>query len=188
MMRKFSLTLLPLAMLGISSVAHAEGYIGLGLGEASVDIEGGVYSSIDDSDTSVKLFAGKTFSPNLAFESGFIDFGETSLRDPSVDADFDANALYVAAIGTIPMDQFHVYGKAGVAHWQLDYAVHYTTGTSYARSERGTDFLYGIGVGFDVTPLITLRGEVERYANVGDKNVTGDSDIDVIGITAAMRF
>jgi len=197
MIRKSSLTLLPLALLGMSSVAHAAGYIGLGLGEATVDIETadfgpGVSTSVDDSDTSFKLFGGYSFNPNFALEGGYVDFGEGGARYTdgidSITEEYEANALYVAAIGIIPMNQFHVYGKAGIARWDLDASVNSTVGLSGSASETGTDLMYGIGVGFDVTPRITLRGEVERYSNVGDENVTGESDIDVIGITAAMKF
>lgn len=197
MIRKFSLTLIPLAMLGMSSVAHAAGYIGLGLGEANVDIEEtdygpGVSSSADDSDTSFKLFGGYAFNPNFALEGGYTDFGEGGVRYTdgldTLTEEYEANALYVAAIGIIPMNRFHVYGKAGIARWDIDASARSTWGLSVSDSDSGTDLLYGIGVGFDITPQITLRGEVERYNNVGDSNVTGESDVDVIGITAAMRF
>lgn len=197
MIRKSSLTLIPLAMLGMSSVAHAAGYIGLGLGEANVDIEEtdygpGVSSSADDSDTSFKLFGGYAFNPNFALEGGYIDFGESGARYTdgldTLTEEYEANALYVAAIGIIPMNRFHVYGKAGIARWDVDASARSTWGLSVSDSDSGTDLLYGIGVGFDITPQITLRGEVERYNNVGDSNVTGESDVDVIGITAAMRF
>lgn len=190
-------SIIPLALLTMSTVANAGGYVGIGLGQSSVDIQPldlgpGVFTSVSDTDTSVKLFGGFEFNHNFAVEAGYADLGEasvdyTDLTD-SMTESFEANALYVAAVGSIPVGQASLFGKVGFASWDMDYSVVSTFGVFGTASASGTDPMFGLGVKFDATNTLMLRAEFERFMDVGDQNATGQADVDVLSVGAALKF
>jgi hypothetical protein len=47
--------------------------------------------------------------------------------------------------------------------------------------------MFGVGVQFDAGNLL-LRAEFERFMDIGDEDITGQSDVDVIGVSAAVKF
>lgn len=180
----------------LSSQAFADGFVGVGLGQASADVDatpiGGVTPSINDSDTSLKIFGGTMFNPNFGIEVGYIDLGEYSaLWNDGIDYlkyKAEASAFYFAALGVAPInDQFGFYAKAGLASWSLDAKETSSFGYSSNTSESGMDLMFGVGGQFSLNNVL-LRVEFERFTDVGDADTTGQSDVDVIGLSAAYKF
>ncbi|TMH82921.1 MAG: hypothetical protein E6H47_13545 [Betaproteobacteria bacterium] len=54
--------------------------------------------------------------------------------------------------------------------------------------ETNTDLTFGLGVQYDVSRELGVRGEWQRYKNIGGDNVGGKSDVDVLSIGGIWRF
>ena len=153
--------------LGMAQMKSADSgwYIGGHVGMADVDRTG-------DDDMSFKILGGYQINRNFAAEVGYIDFGKTS----SGGTDVKANAWEAVAVGILPvMDKLGVYGKAGF-FWGETKA----GGTS----SDSVELTYGVGVQYDFTPNLGVRGEWQKYTDVGD----GTTDIDVMSVGVVYRF
>ncbi len=176
------------ALFAISSPVFAQGYVGIGFGQASADLSevgpiNGVYPSVDDSDVSFKVFGGTMFNPNIGLEVGYADFGEMSATwDDGIDfikSAGEASAFYVAALGLLPLnEQAGLFVKAGFARWDVDFLATSSFGGTASASDSGTDPMFGIGAQFTVNNLL-LRAEFERF---------NELEVDVIGVSAAAKF
>jgi OmpA-OmpF porin, OOP family len=192
--------ILPFTLLAISGAASAAGgYVGVGFGESSVDVEP-YYTgatSVSDSDTAFKIFGGYEFNRTIALEGGYTNFGEFGVDYAWTDGTFlyndyervEASALYVAAVGSIPLGPVSLFGKAGLAHWFVDYTDYWDDwGITWTDSATGINPMLGFGVKIDAGNAFALRGEFERFLDVGDKNITGQSDVDVLSLSAIFKF
>jgi len=162
-------------------------YIGGALGQVThVDGCDGVPSGIscDDSDTGWKIFGGYQFNPNFAVELAYSDLGETRLSDPFDSATIRPKAWEVVAVGTFPVQQrFSLYGKLGFyrATTKLD------TTFGITDEDSNTDLTFALGARYDINRNLALRGEWQRYADVGGDDL-GTSDIDLFSIGLIWKF
>ena len=144
---------------------------------------------MSDTDTAFKIFGGVEFNRNIALEGGYTNFGEyvvdyTFWNDYET---YEASALYVAAVGSIPLGPVSLFGKAGLAHWYVDRSD--PDGFSWwSEDAMGIDPMFGAGVKIEASGNFALRGEFERFLDVGDRNDTGRSDIDVLSISGVFTF
>lgn len=162
-------------------------YLGGGLGQSDAkdgcDGISGPGVSCDSEDTAWRLFGGYQLNTNLALELGYTDLGEVSATGPGGSASAEATALEVSALGMFPIAEgFSLYGKAGVYRGEVD-----ASGPGGSASEDNTDFTLGAGVQFDMTRNIALRGEWQRYMDMGGEE-TGESDVDVLSVNVLYRF
>ena len=187
--------ILPFTLLAMSGAASAAGgYMGIGFGESSADVEPYYIdaSTVSDTDTAFKIFGGVEFNRNIALEGGYTNFGEyvvdyTFWNDYET---YEASALYVAAVGSIPLGPVSLFGKMGFAHWFLDYTDDSwdSAGFIWTESATGISPMYGFGVKIDASNAFALRGEFERFLDVGDEYYTGQSDVDVVSLSAIFKF
>jgi OOP family OmpA-OmpF porin len=178
-----------LAILGMASAMAFAGpalaqdtgfYGGLSFGQSSADVDCSGLPQCDDSDTAWRILGGYRFNRNLAVELGYTDFGEVSAGDGGANnVTAEATAFELVAVGSLPLsNEFSVYGKIGMFRWDVD-----ATGTGVfagSESDSGTDVTFGVGVQYDFTRQLGLRGEWQRYS--------ADEDIDVISIGVVFRF
>ncbi len=210
-MKKIVLT----ALFAISSPIFAQGYVGIGVGQSSVDIKSTPYTvDKQDSDTAGSIFGGVELNKNFAIEAGYVNLGEFGLSEANSFTDgvlfynesliqnVEGSAFYAAIVGKLPITNgVELFAKGGFARWNIDLAGTYTiaaydgAGTfmgsgsaSDSLSESGVDPMFGVGVSFNVTEVLMVRAEIERFMDVGDENTTGQSDVDVIGLSAAVKF
>ena len=179
-------------------------YIGIGIGQSSLDVSDPDADSIDDTDTSLKIFVGADINPNFAVEFGYIDFGEFSAHYPLYDENdcAEGSALFATAICQADITgQFRLFGKLGFAYWDVDFTADATIlGTPISASGDGTgmDLLYGIGINSKATDQISIRAEWEQYKDVGDGvdvTIPGvgsveleGEDLDVLGVALIYNF
>ncbi|MDP1924000.1 MAG: TonB-dependent receptor [Thiobacillus sp.] len=204
-MNKQLLLLALSAALGVSS-AHAADtgfYVGGSLGQSKIDISASDIdaelasagypssTSVDDSDTGWKLFAGYRIMKYLAVEGAYTNLGEASANSiitapPGVvNATVEGEAWTVSALGILPIgDKFSLFGRLGVNIWNVDVSA---TGTNsgatatVAGSDDGTDMVYGVGAAYRFTDNLSLRGEWERYD-------FGDTDVDLLSAGISWDF
>ena len=200
-MKKIIVAVAMLILIAPSAVLAQEikGYVGLGVGQGTADIDatpipGAVATTVDDSDTSIKIFGGVLFNPHFGLEFAYADFGELSKNDRNIfgqfiNQAFEASAFSIAAVGYLPLsDVFDIYGKAGFALWDADGTLTSNIpGIFGSASESGTDFMFGIGLQYTINAIL-LRAEFERYTDIGGDDLGGTSDIDVLGLAVGYAF
>ena len=203
-----------LALCATTASAQTSGfYGGASIGQAKVDMDNSsddsaklatelgftnISSSQDDSDTSWKIFAGYKLNQNLAIEGGYADLGKFQLNADGIlngvtgklDGSVKSHAYFIDLLGVLPMGDFSVFGKLGGAYTQTKAeasASYSSASASDSVKENKFSPKLGVGVEYNITQSIAIRGEFERYFNVGDDSTTGESDVDVwsVGLKAS---
>ena len=192
MFKKF----IPLALLATSGAANADNYAGIGLGQARADVEAvglpGYVSYASDTGIAVKFLGGFEVSRNFAVEVGFASFGEVGVDYidgfDNIYESAETSAVYIAAIGSIPLGQARLFGKMGFASWSREYSVGDENGVFLQERSEGVDPMVGLGLQIDASPAFSLRAEVERFMAVGDRYTIGQSDVDVLSISGVLWY
>ena len=175
-------------------------YIGGALGQAKYhDACDGASISCDDKDSSWKIFGGYQFNRNFAVELGYADLGtssasgvvSTGLGPITASANFEATVFELTAVGVFPVtERVSLYGRAGLYRADVELSGSGTLGATtipVRETESNSDLTLGIGVRFGITRNLSLRGEWQRYMDVGSDEV-GESDIDVLSLGVLFRF
>lgn len=196
MFKRVTTTLLiaatPLAM---SLNAHAQTpdtsagfYGGLGAGAGHTDLNGsGITGPTDKKDTVWKLFGGYQFNRYIAVEGGYVDLGKASVAGPQGFASTDSNAWQIGAVGSIPLNsQFAFTGKLGLARTATDGSGN-INGVAFAGSDSNTAPTYGLGMRYDISKAVGLRGEWERF-RISNAGFGGKSDADLFTLNALFKF
>lgn len=163
--------LVPVATLALATVAacnttaHAQApalYVGGGVTRARLDNIFDSGRALDLDNTAWKVFAGfRPISP-VAIEADYMDLGsETRRFGFGSDARADAKAFAAYAVGFLPLPipLLDIYGKAGMARWQLNGR---TDPSLFAIDDRGTDFAWGAGAQLHFGQL-AARLEYEQF-------------------------
>ena len=149
---------------------------------------------IDSHDTAWKLYGGYQFNENFGVEAGYHDLGRfkgnTIVSAPAASTaggNWVAYAGSLSAVGSYPLfNRFSVLGKAGLAVTRLK--VDLPLPSPYSPSATRVQPLLGLGVKFDFNKQFSMRGEFERFNNVGDGDKTGQTPINVWSLSAQFRF
>lgn len=192
--------------------ANAGGYVGAGVGGTTAkDFPSGATfdaelaaqnilasSSADDTDTGWKLFGGYKFNQYLAAEGSYANFGkqtiDSNVTSPfvgTIDTTWKAQALAVSGVGILPLAySIDLFGKLGLQYWKVDLSSTPSVGAVgyQSESEKGTDYIFGVGAGYNVTNNIAVRAEWERYNNIGDTSTTRESDMDMWSLGVQYSF
>jgi OOP family OmpA-OmpF porin len=166
-------------------------YLGAGVGGTQAHIDtSGINGSKDESDTGWKVFGGYQFHRNIAVEVGYYDLGKASfggtVGTTPVGGSFRTTAGAASVVGILPLGDFALFGKLGVAYSEQKTNV--TVGAaSGSATDRTTNVAYGLGVRYDVTTNIGVRAEWERF-RVGGNNGGGKNDIDLYTLNLLYRF
>jgi OOP family OmpA-OmpF porin len=114
-------------------------YVGAGIGQASVDVDG-----FSGDDTGYKLFGGWMFNPYVGGELEYIDGGTAEDAGAEIDlSGFNASLKLAYPFA----EQFNVFAKLGMIFWDADFSI---PGLGSA-SDDGEDFSWGVGAGWDFT-------------------------------------
>lgn len=162
-------------------------YGGLGVGQSNSETNAGpIAGAKDDKDTAWKAFGGYQFNRYFAVEAGYIDLGRATVVGPAGAASFNSEAWQASVVGSLPVNQqFAFTGKLGVAQTKTD-TVGNIGATQIVASDHSTDPTYGLGLRYDFTKQLGVRGEWERFRASGSS--FGKSDIDVYSVSGIYRF
>ena len=164
-------------------------YAGITLGQSDAkDVDCGGFSC-DKKDTAFRILGGYQINRNFAAELGYHDLGKVTLSAPGVSANIKGNVWELVGIGAYPFaNQFSGYGKLGAYHGESKLSAALAGFGTGSLKETNTDLTFGLGVQYDVSRELGVRGEWQRYKNVGGDNTGGKSDVDVLSIGAIYRF
>jgi hypothetical protein len=141
-MQRIAFAALALLAAGAAHAANGLIYFGAGVSQNKVDDIGNSVSHLDN--TSWKLLAGVRPVSFFGVEGDYLDLGSHTVEYIGGTTHADAHAFAAYAVGYLPLPvpYLDVYGKAGLARWQLNGS----TSQSLLRfSDDGTDFAWGLG-------------------------------------------
>lgn len=174
------------------SPGEVNDYLGtLGFGSPS--------TSADDKDTTYKFLVGYRLSPTFALEGFYTDLGSYNTRSNvtnpflgTVNADYKAKGYGIDLVVSAPMSHvFSVYARLGIIQAKTE-AIFNSSGSIGLLFNRGsknkTGQHYGVGLQYDITPVLGLRGEVETYRKLGDDSTGGELKVDALSLGAILRF
>jgi OOP family OmpA-OmpF porin len=175
----------------VAAPASAQWYVGAGVGAGRAKLGSASASSgavtvttqgTDDHDTSAKVYGGYQFTPNWGLEVQYAWLGKydfnISSNVPGVTGrgNYKAESWGVAATGTLPLsNNFYLMGKLGAAFNKVDggnFCASGPGGTACGNlgSDRKTDLLAGVGVGYNFNPKLGVRVEYENFGKMSKDN------------------
>jgi opacity protein-like surface antigen len=182
--------LIAVGTLGQSFAAFAQTerfYLGVSAGTAQAKERcNEPQTSCEDSDQAWKFFGGYYFNRNIAVELAIGYLGEVERRGlTSLGAPFNSSvesrALELLGVAALPIgNRFSVYGKLGFYRAETYAAILDDT-------ERNADLTFGAGVKLDLYRDVAVRGEWQRYKDVGT-TVTGKADVDVLAAGLLLQW
>jgi len=167
-------------------------YGGLGAGRARTDIDtAGIAGSTDKNDNAWKAFGGYQFNQNFAVEGGYVDLGKASVNGTQgglpAFGSTDSKAWQAAVVGSLPLtQQLALTGKLGIARTETDTSGS-RSGVAFSGTDRETAPTYGVGLRYDFTKTIGVRGEWERF-RFNSASLGGKNDTDLYSVSAVFRF
>jgi len=181
-----------IAAIGLAAAAVAmpaaaqSAYIGFGAGQSKFNFSG-CTSPCDDKGKAFKLFGGYQFNRYVAAEFGYSDLGKTTFGP----ANIEANAWELSAVGTwgVPMNTggigLGLLGRLGVYNGEAKG----TIPSIGAEAKHGTtDLTFGLGLQADLSRIIAVRAEWQRFSKMGGGGLGEKADIDVISVSGLFRF
>jgi len=184
------------SLLMLPTLALSQGtegwYLGIGIGQSKAkgacDGVSGPGITCKETDTAGKILGGYQLSKNFALELAYADLGQAKATFSGFGSTtIGTKGFEFTGIGMLPVgERFSVLAKAGMFNWKVD--AKDGTGLVGSTSASGTDLTFGFGLKFDFTKDFAVRGEWQRYKDVGDMNTTGQGDVDFIGISFVYRL
>ncbi|HKA45825.1 MAG TPA: porin family protein [Burkholderiales bacterium] len=185
-------------------------YVGGGLGQSRADIDeaginfaftsiGGITSAAttsDKSDFGWKLFGGYQINRNFAVEGGYASlgkFGTVTRTTPPGTFSGEIkveNNWFGDVLGIVPLgNNFSAFGRVGLVYSETK--VNLTgvgPGGTAGIGSKDNDWNWkaGLGVGYEFTNQLGLRGEWERY-RVSD-GLGGHGDVDLFSASLRYKF
>ena len=152
-------------------------------------------SSSDRNDNAFKVFGGYQINRNIALEAGYYSLGKsrfTTLTSPdgSLSSSTKVRGLNFDVVGTLPFTQrFSGLARVGAHHAfsKENYSgTGANAGVAASTKHNNTNYKVGVGLQYELTPALWIRGEVERYRV---KDVTGRrNNIDMTSVSLVFPF
>ncbi|PMH46552.1 hypothetical protein BCU68_00435 [Vibrio sp. 10N.286.49.B3] len=162
-------TLLALALIGASSTAMADAliYAGASVGQSDYNSSTG---------TAMGFHVGTGLLPIIGVEAGYWQLGDLDVNSGA--ADF--STWYAAVKPSIDLGPVHLYGRAGLHSYNVDYTKGYTGSTS------GTSIMYGVGAEYFVFSMLSIGAGYQNFADV--KTRSGKHNVDSFTVNATFHF
>ena len=182
-----------LGSLGRSTIDQSKGDIDSAITSAGAV---GLSSSMDNHDTGYKLQLGYQYNPNLAVEAGYVDLGKltysATYTGGAATASGKASGFNVAVLGIAPISEaVSVFGKLGTIDGKVSLSANATgpggaaSGSASATKWKGN---YGLCLTYHVNKALGIRFEFEQFNKLGDKNKTGESNVNLLSVGVAFKF
>jgi opacity protein-like surface antigen len=160
-------------------------------------------SSLDKTDFAFSGLLGYRVMPGFAIEAAYVDLGKLNYKFSGTVVDFqsfsatanltaEAKGPTLSALGILPVSpSWEVYGRLGAFFSKVtltaDISVNGLHGSD-SESANSVDGLIGVGTAWHLGKNLALRAEYTRFANVGDKDKTGETNIDLFNLGVTYSF
>lgn len=171
-------------------------------------------SDVSSGNGGFKLQLGHEFTPNWAVEGGYVDLGKATYRSVYSYAvggtmqvgqiGFTANMgpLYaqrtarangwnVAGVGILRLNErWSGFGKLGIIHAKISTQDSGSVPFGTRSNTSGYKWRpqYGLGVQYRFNEILGARAEYERFSKVGDNNLTGSADVNLMTLGVTARY
>jgi len=163
-------------------------------------------STLDKASVNFSGVIGYQFMRELAVEASYTDLGKLRYHasdvlanriNASAELDAKAKGPTLAVIGALPLSQeWEIYARLGIIFSKVTLEAQATvsssagtaTGAPSSESSNSVDALAGVGLAWNPTKHVKLRAEYIRYGNVGDKDTTGEINIDTFNAGLTYSF
>lgn len=161
-----------------------------------------VTSSTEDPDTyGLKVYGGYLFNQYFALEGGYFNLGEVSFENRTNTGETykgtaSMQGANVDAVGHLPLlDQLSLFGRIGVIYAELKKDYSYSGGTLIVNgvpkdmnpTNWDVGYKYGVGLQYDFTPRLGVRGEWESY-HVSEEDSSSGFDMNLFAVGVVYRF
>ena len=161
------------ALAAVPNLANAGGYVGVGVGEATVEVDTSdidpAFSDFDESDTAWKIFGGWMFTEHLGVEVAYMDFGDmdSNLGIPFLDGsegiDVQADGFALYGVGKIPVGPVDLFGKLGMISYDVKASIKNIPGFENVNADDdGEEFAWGVGATWNIGAF-GIRAEYEGF-------------------------
>jgi OOP family OmpA-OmpF porin len=187
------------------SAADSAWYVGANFGFSKASIDAGRIGrelsaagfavgtvTVDDNHTGGKLFAGYQFHRNFAVEGGYVDLGRftyvatTTAPGGVLEGKMRRQGANVDLVGTFPItSSLSALGRVGVVYTSVRDTLTGTGGVVVPYPNPGksdTSAKFGLGIQYDLSKAVGLRGEVERYQISDTAGNVGNIDLYTAGL------
>jgi OOP family OmpA-OmpF porin len=152
-------------------------------------------TDLKNGDTSNKIYGGYRFTPNFALEGGYYNQGHyrytTTTTGPAgtLTRNIQPQGANLDMVFILPLaDKFSAFGRLGAHYTETRDSFTGSGGVVAVNSStklREVNYKLGIGMQYDLTKSVGLRGEWERYAS---SHATSSGDIDVYSAGVVVKF
>lgn len=162
-------------------------YIGGAVGQARwKDACSGVSGpdiTCEDTDMAWKILGGYRINRYFSAELGYVDLGKSPANFSGFTDDITAQAWELSAIASLPIATgLSIYGRLGIYRAYVE-----EKGSFDTVKNSNNDATYGVGVGYKFTRTLGIRGEWQRYADVGGGAIL-KTDIDFLSLAVLWMF
>jgi OmpA-OmpF porin, OOP family len=168
--------------------ASAQGFVELGIGQATVDIDAAELGAdtVDDKDTTWAISGGYMFHPMIGAEIGYRNLGETSFSATgpggTATATVEVDGFMLGALGRIPViDRLEIVPRVGLYRWDVKGRVFLNGVLVDSVDDDGTDLYFGVGAQYAITKQFHVGAHWARFDIGGD-------DVDVLELKVGFRF
>lgn len=198
------------ALFASSSFAQGGGYpyVGVSIGQSRAKIDepritdslqsGGLATtsmSRDERDTAYKIFGGWQFNRHVALEAGYFNlgkFGFTSTTTPAgtLSGQIKLQGVNLDLVGTLPLgERWSAQARIGAQSAQARDNFNGTGAVTVLNqnpSKREINYKVGVGMQYELSRSLFVRGEIERY-RINDA-VGNHGGINVVGLSLVVPF
>jgi OOP family OmpA-OmpF porin len=176
-----------LAALTLSAAASAQTYGVASVGIARVDVDCTGAASCDKSDTGFKLMGGYKFTPNVAAEIGYFDFGKAKASGSGVNAELKNSAFGGGVAYHLDLaPSWNAVGRLGLAQVKTKISGTVSGLGSASDSDNNTALYAGLGVGYKLSKTLSIDGAWDLSKSKYNKNgvdESGNINMFSVGVT-----
>lgn len=182
----------------VGSVGQSKVKINRGINDNSLTGAGatGLSSTAKETNTAYKLQLGYEINKYFAVEGGYVDLGtatySATFTGGNAKVDYKAHGWNISAVGILPVQRdLSIFGKVGFITAKSERTGSLTGLPGYRvvpANATSTSPSWGVGISYNVTQNVAVRGEWERFNKVGEKYTTGQSDLDFLSVGLVYKF
>ena len=123
-----------------------------------------------------------------------MDFGDGNGPVPvSLKYSFKVGGPVISVLGILPFkDKFEAYVRLGLifASSNRELASNVNGQSSFGQSAQGDsqNAVYGVGIGWNIDPMYTVRAEYQSLKDIGQKDRNGTENFNVMSLGVVVRF
>ena len=172
-----------LAVLTFSAAVSAQGYAVVSAGSSDLNADCSGTTTCDNSGTGFKLLGGYKFTPNMAAEFGYFDFGKATATLGALSAENKNSAIGggVAFHQNIATN-WPLVARLGIASVKTTISSSIPGFGSASDSESNIALYGGLGIGYRVSPTMSIDGAWDfSKSKYGDES--GNISVLSLGLT-----